>query len=299
MAKSRSAVRAFIVFVVILLVSGSAMAQSAMVPGPHTNVPEGTTEDAHRIHAEAYAEDRGIDIEEASRRLALQARVMELSSDLMTHEPDFVAGVRIEHVPDLHVIVFVLPGGQERVRPYVEDGPLRDLVTFEVVERTKEQLRADLEHADELLLPYNVQYGAAITEREVQIFVLDAESLEQRLRADGVVLPASVRIVDAVAPDSDDATVIGGFALSTGCTSGFAGRYASSTPIKGFFTAGHCNGLTTNPARFSHIPGVDFAYYAQFLGGSSDFQLHYHQPAHDLRSMINVGTDWIPITGLY
>jgi len=199
-----------------LLVSASALAQSPEVPGQHNEVPEGTTEDAHQIHAEAYAEDRGVDIDEAKRRLELQAAVMDLSAQLMTHERDVMANIRIEHEPNFHVIIFVIPGGKERVIPYLKDGPLADITTFEMVEYTQDQLVADLERANELLRPLEVLYSAVVTEREVQIFVEDAEALQKRLNEEKIELPATVKVheVEILGPETDG-TVIGGFAVST------------------------------------------------------------------------------------
>src|SRR5690606_13698174 len=118
--------RAVAILIVFLLVSASALAQSPEVPGQHNQAPEGTTDDAHEIHAEAYAEARGVDVDQAERRLELLAAVTVLAAQLMTHERDVMANVRIEEEANFHVIIFVIPGGKEGVNPYLKDGPLAD-----------------------------------------------------------------------------------------------------------------------------------------------------------------------------
>lgn len=303
----RIPLRALLVAVLLVIISAPALANLPEVPGQDTEVPEGTTEDAFNMQAEMYAESVGIGVEEAKRRLELQGQVMELSKQLRERENDVFTDIAIFQHPDFHVVVYVVPGGEERIRPYFADGPLRDLVRFEMVEYSAEQLETDYLRGEEMLRSLGINSAGSISEYYSTLYVLDLDDVQRRLSEAGLVLPHTVRLVEVEFFPSDDGTVIGGFRVTTNysngtvgaCTSAFAGRYDSGSFVqKGVFTAGHCGKLTTLPIRFQNISGVDFLLQNQFLGGSSDFQFHHHDYAHDLRSMINIGTTWIPITGL-
>ena len=287
------------VTMLLLMVSVSTMAQSSEVPGQMSEVPESTVEEAFRIQAEMYAESVGVSVEEAMRRLELQHEVGLLRAELMTHEQDVMSEVRIMHEPDFHVIVYVVSGGESQVSSYFASGPLSEITTIEIVPYTHDQLRKDLDTAESLIDPLGILYAASISEKDVSIYVVNVDDLQQELNSQGTPLPESVQLVEMQEEPQNAGTVIGGFGTSDGCTSGFAGWFSSSSTGKGVLGSGHCGGVGGTDIQFDHIPGANFTWQNDFVGGSSDFGFNRHNASHTLRSMINIGTTWIPITGLY
>ena len=181
------------------ILSATETTESRSHPSPSEATQTATltnTEEAFRIQAEMYAESVGVSVEEAMRRLELQAEVGQLRAELMTNERDVMSEVRIVHEPDFGVIVYVVPGGEERVRAYVADGPLSEITTIETVPYTEDQLLADLDAADALLQPLGIPYAASISEKDVQIYVADREEVLARLGQKASQIPRSVQIIE-------------------------------------------------------------------------------------------------------
>lgn len=300
MSRTSYSIRSILVLFLLAVMSVPATAGTPQVPGQDTVVPETTVEDAFEIHAEMYAADVGVTLEEAKRRLQLQEQAASLSEQLKARERDVVVELRLRHSPEFGLTIFVTEDGEDRVRPYLVDGPFEDLVVFEVVENSFDVLLADYMHTQEALIALSILHGGVITESEAKFFVTDAEWTYQQLREFGHVLPPTVVIVEVEYLDDEEATVIGGFKVLTpgNCTSGYEG-YRVVPYARGVFTAGHCgsvNTTPTNPLTFTHIGSDEFALLNEHYGVSSDYQLHAHNTSHTLRNMINIGTTWVPIT---
>ena len=69
--------------------------------------------------AQQYAEEMGVDVEEAMRRLALQDPIGELNATLAARESDTFGGLWVEHQPEYKVVVLFTRNGEETLRPLV------------------------------------------------------------------------------------------------------------------------------------------------------------------------------------
>jgi hypothetical protein len=96
-------------------------------------VPEETTtttlpaqyEDVMVKDAGWYAEDQGISLEEAVRRMKLQEdpSLKRLQPELTAKKRDTFAGLWIQHKPEYRYVVLFTEGGEETIRPYLECNP--------------------------------------------------------------------------------------------------------------------------------------------------------------------------------
>lgn len=209
MKRARLLRRAALATLLLFLVSTPALGQSPEVPGQF----EGTTEDAFNIQARYYAELAGISVEDAKQRMELQEDASTLNWMLERNAGNVLGGFSIEDHPYVHVKVMVVAGGEDRVQPYIDESPLRDIVEIEIVERTLEELRQEHDHVVALLEPLDLFYQSEIWgQREVRITVEDVENFQQQLRDAEIELPDSVVVVED--PDGifrPDASVIGGW----------------------------------------------------------------------------------------
>jgi hypothetical protein len=172
--------------VTLLVVSACATGASAGPP-----VSDGLLRDA-----EAYAEDRGIPLEEAVRQLRLQDPIGELNAVLQEREADVFGGLWIQHEPEYKVIVLVT-GDRERIRRrYVAGGPLESEVEIREAEATLEELKAAQATTAEILsqVGSRADTGIKVQENCVSVFVADPEDLQGELEAAGTALPEPVCI---------------------------------------------------------------------------------------------------------
>jgi hypothetical protein len=81
----------------------------------------------------SYASDQKIDIDTAIHRLALQNLAGNLDAALSGNEEDTYAGLWVQHSPQFRIIVQFTREGKETIRPYIENGPLADIVEIREV----------------------------------------------------------------------------------------------------------------------------------------------------------------------
>ena len=85
-------------------------------------------EEALMQDAKMYASRFGVDLDEAIRRLKLQSEIGDLNAELAAKERDTFAGLWIQHQPEYRVIVRFTRNGGVTIRPYIENGPLADII---------------------------------------------------------------------------------------------------------------------------------------------------------------------------
>lgn len=166
-------------------------------------------EQALRRDARAYAEDFGVSEEEALRRLQLQDAAGDLDKELTEKERATFAGLYIDNGQEYRVVALFTEGGQEKVRPYVEGGPLEGLVEVEPADVTLEELEAIQEGAgraaeEDLRVPHNTSINVETNSVELITTAGDSpsqERLDSALRAKGVNRPDKVdrKVVDRLA----------------------------------------------------------------------------------------------------
>jgi hypothetical protein len=226
-----------------------AWAQDELAPAEGRTVdelegqPDPDSQLALRESAMAYAEDHGVSLEEATRRLRLQGELEAALTELEDELRDRFAGAWIEHEPQFRGVVRLTGQGLElpdaarsiveQTRPPIEFVDGADATVDQLVERLGTVLPR-LKSRNERLV------GAEVDVRtgEIVLFLeqdVPPEEAVQREAEELFQLPVRVESVDA--PVGDGHTR-GGAHLSN-CTSGFVVRHPS-TGTRGYITAGHC-----------------------------------------------------------
>ena len=226
----------------------------------------GQTEDPFGPEAQSYAEDFGVTVNEARRRLGLQEEIGQLDSDLSAGEASTFAGLWIQHEPKFSVIVKFTQDGENTILPYVDGGNLEDLVQVGTAQFTMQQLETVQAGAIEAADQTGVLFEAGINvfENRAELYATDAASLNRAIANEGLSLPAGVQVIE-VSNLSEPATdIYGGLHLDP-CTSGFA--VEDDTGTKGITTAGHCD----NDVSYN---GTDLDFEYESWGGSADVQWH-------------------------
>ena len=147
--------------------------------------------------AQMYAEQFGVDLQEALTRLMLQEPIGHLNGDLLDNEADTFAGLWIQHEPDYRVIVVFTQDGQKTLRAYVEGTILEEIVEVRIAEATLKNLEKAQREANRVVagLDFQVASGINVYENRVELYPADRAELEAALRENGLTLPAFVRIV--------------------------------------------------------------------------------------------------------
>ena len=156
-----------------------------------------TEEDAWEQDARMYAKQYGVDLQEALTRLHLQEPAGELGAALGANEAETFAGLWIQHEPEYRVIVMFTAGGEETIRPYIEGGPLEDIVEVREAEATMTELEQSQLKAAGILdqLGFQVASGINVFENRVELYVSEPSQLDEALKEKGMTLPAYVQII--------------------------------------------------------------------------------------------------------
>lgn len=212
----------------LLVLSLAVLAQSPVDEDPHT--PE-LLEDAA-----SYGAMFGVDVDEAVRRLRLQAAIGDLAATLANEERETFAGLWIEHQPRYRIIIrFTDRSAEPRVHARVAGGPLADLVELRParwplaeLERQQHESRGHAKRA-------GVDHDSDVNVREnrVELYVVDP----RRLDAARGRLPEGVEVIRVDRLSEPLGAIIGGANLER-CTGGFTVQGINSE--LGLSTAGHC-----------------------------------------------------------
>ena len=87
-----------------------------------------------------YAEQFGVELQEAVNRLMLQEPAGKLGATLEEHEGDTFADLWIQHEPEFVIVVAFTRNGDETVRRYIQGGPLEELVKVRHADATLREL---------------------------------------------------------------------------------------------------------------------------------------------------------------
>jgi hypothetical protein len=171
----------------------------APAPDPGDAIATAPLDDALARDAQAYADEYGLDLEEAVRRLALQETIGALNAELAEKEQATFAGLWLEHEPEFQVFVRFTRDGAQTLQPYIEDGPLEGLVQVLGADATMEELTLAHQEAMREIdkLGIAVTSGVDVVENRVAVFVADREWFQAQLDAAGIRLPDHVELVVA------------------------------------------------------------------------------------------------------
>ena len=166
------------------------------------------------LDAQAFAEDLGVSLEEASRRLNLQDEIGELGAALEANEAETFAGLWIQHEPEYRVVVaFVGEDGEETMRPYLQTYPqLSDVIEIRTVQYTLTELLAAQQEAFDIvgqLEPISIAGGVDVMENRVYLTVGNPELFLQAVAEAGSQLPPMV-FVEPIDPNNIPESNAGG-----------------------------------------------------------------------------------------
>lgn len=198
----------------------------SLTKGPETAPPEEPSgpggdkevEDPLARDAQWYADDQGVSLEEAIRRLKLQEELSSsgLGPALEANEADTFAGLWIQHEPEYRFVVLFTRDGEEKIRPYIEGEPWADIVEVRNgADATLTELEAAQAEAGRIVreLDTRADSGINVQENRVELYVTDRTRLDAALREAGLRLPDHVAVIEVerlaepatgVAPGGED-----------------------------------------------------------------------------------------------
>ena len=196
----------WLLLLVILLVGCSVPPESPLPTSAQPTATSVKVSDALRRDAETMAEDLGISVDEAIRRLKLQDPIGTLGAELERLEADTFAGLWIQHEPEYRVVVAFTRNGEETIQPYVENTPLADLIEVRTAEATYEELKAAQREARWLLdeLELSSASGINIKENQVELYVTDRSLFNAKLQEANARLPDHVEVITIYEPLGDE-----------------------------------------------------------------------------------------------
>jgi hypothetical protein len=171
--------------------AGSVMTESGEVPNPDV---------------QNYADDAGIDVEEAAYRLSLQEPIGKLNACLDSEEKETFAGLWIEHEPSYQVFVAFTQDGEDTLAPYITGSALEDIVKVRTAAVTYEELRAIQSETNQLIEPLSISFstGIDIQQNLVELYVTDLATFDAGIEANNIQLPQHLNIVTIYEPLGSD-----------------------------------------------------------------------------------------------
>ena len=149
------------------------------------------------MDAQHYAEQFGVDLEEAITRLTLQEPIGKMGAAIEANEKDTFAGLWIQHEPDYRVVVAFTKDGESTVLKYIRDERLREIIEVRTAEATLRYLQDAQMEAIRIVDGLGFQTGSGINvfENRVEVYAPDRAGLEKALRDSGKTLPDHVVII--------------------------------------------------------------------------------------------------------
>ena len=149
--------------------------------------------------ARSYAEDFGVELDEAVAILIGQDTIGELDHQLQSNESETFGGLWIQNEPDYRVIVTFTQDGEKTIRPYLDGTMLIDIVEVRQVETSLMAVRRARDEAVAMVkgLGFDAGSGIDIPNNVAQIYLSakKKEELEKALQEAGLVLPDRVELV--------------------------------------------------------------------------------------------------------
>ncbi|MFW6076066.1 MAG: hypothetical protein ACOC9Y_10755, partial [Chloroflexota bacterium] len=206
------------------------------------------------LAAAEYAEDNDVSIEEARYRLKLQDPAGELNGQLESNEEETFAGAWLQHQPEFKVIVQLTNGSESTVEPYIEGGPLEDLVEIRSASLSLAELRTLQNDTIETARTFDVPFesGLDVKEQRVELYVVERERFEEAAQQADYKFPDRVDIIPVEQLSIDEIDAYAGTAINNlNCTTGFTVEDQHGT--LGITTAGHCGDPGDPIDYFGHI----------------------------------------------
>ena len=144
-----------------------------------------------------YAEDQGISLEEAVRRMKLQQdpTLQKLRTRLEAGERGTFAGLWIQHEPEYRFVALFTEAGEEKIIPYIECSPHADVVEVRNgADATLAELLRQQEEAGRIIDDLGIPTDSAtnVMKNRVEVRVADRARLEAALHEADKQLPEHV-----------------------------------------------------------------------------------------------------------
>lgn len=192
--------------------------------------------------ARSYADEFGVSLGEATRRLKQQNRMRALRAKLLSKHPNDFAGLYALNRGNFKVVA-KFKGSSPDVRGL--DPELASDLETQTAERSLAQLQQDLEAIVSQHGSAGIDFNVAIDEptNGIDLYVTSADALNSAVKDGRLKVPSYVRVRVVPSLLKPTADVQGGRSyLQYGgnyCTTGFTLIHAT-TKVKGGSTAGHC-----------------------------------------------------------
>ena len=234
------------------------------------------TSEAVSPDVQSYADEWGIETDEAARRLALQDTIGELRAELLANESDTFAGLWITHgtaADDFGAVASFTRDGEQTLRQYsqyIDNGPLAGTVEVVAAGSSLEDLRTTRKETISNLkgLGVPVESGIDVKGNRVEIYVVQRDQLESAMTSANVTLPDKVDLVTVSGLSEKAVDIYGGLYLegNTGCTLGFSVEDTDGNRY--ITTAAHCE--DSQSYNGTSLPVMD----GQFFDSDRDVQWH-------------------------
>lgn len=178
----------------MLIATSLAIAACLARPVPPSAPPDA---EALRQDAQRYAEDMGVDLDEAVRRLQYQDDIGRLNAALAANERDTFAGLWMQHQPDFRVIVRFTRDGEATIRPYIEGQPWAHLIEVRSASVTLAELQAIQRETSQALdkLDFGVTHALDVKGNRIEVYVTDLTWFEEQLKKADIQLADRVELV--------------------------------------------------------------------------------------------------------
>lgn len=247
--------------------------------------------EALRQDAASYAAQNDVTLDEAVRRLRLQAEIGRLDARLTDQEPGF-AGLWIEHEPQFKVVVrFQDRSAEARLRNRVAGTALEKIaIETRPAAASLAQLETRRTAARQRLERLGFEFDSDINVREnrVEIYSVRAQSMRAAIAAERAAFPERVEVI-AVPSLAKPSVLRGGDGDPGFCTGGFTVRSTDSTSF-GISTAGHCD-------NYWAIQGMSLPMVAEFFYDAADVQWHSACGITSVSNEFNSGLGYRACTG--
>ncbi|MFC1946378.1 hypothetical protein ACFLXY_00505 [Chloroflexota bacterium] len=152
-------------------------------------------DDPEKFDQAVYAQQYGIDMDEAAWRFDIMNNAHLLGNALENDHPDVFTGFWIEHDPEFRLVASFTRNGEEILETYREKYP--DLVEITVIKENKytlDELLQAQEEVNQILEELGLFCSSATMEMDnrVEIYVTDSELFYSTLEEAGVELPDCV-----------------------------------------------------------------------------------------------------------